>query len=245
MLHFLQSILVGQVDDHHRAVRRLSDAQQAGHRLCLQIGRPGQGMGGGGHLAETLPLGDHAVNDTGVLAVNAADAAQRFQFLQSPVHIPIPDHHSGVGHIHLERGHALGEHVLQLRPDALVPVVNGHVEAVVAEGAAIGLPVPQLQTVVQGLPLIGAGEVDDGGGAALESRTAAGVEVVCGGGARHVQIEVGMTIDKTGEQKTALHIHDPVRLRLQLAAHGDHLFVFHQKIGPLGAAAGHHAAALE
>ena len=50
-------------------------------------------------------------------------------------------------------------------------------EAVVAEGPAVGLLVPQLQAVVEGLPLVGAGEVDDRGGAALQGRPAAGVKI--------------------------------------------------------------------
>ncbi len=47
-----------------------------------------------------------------------------------------------------------------------VPIVNGHMEAVVAPALAVGLPVPQIQAVVERFALVGAGKVHNGGGAA-------------------------------------------------------------------------------
>ena len=188
-------------------------------------------MGGGGELSGGLPLGDHAVDDTGVLAVEAGDAPQPLQLLQRPVDVPVADHHGGIGEIHLERGDALGEHVRQLRPDGLVPVVDGHVEAVVAEGPAVRLLVPQVQAVVQGLALVGAGEVDDRGGAAPQGRPGAGVEIVRRGGVRHIQVKVGVGVDEAGEEETAGDIHLPVR-GLRSPAHPGDLLPVQQHVGP-------------
>ena len=56
-------------------------------------------------------------------------------------------------------------------------------------GAAVGLPVPQLQPVVQALPLVGAGEVHHGGGAAPQGRPGAGGEIV-GSCIFHIVVEV-------------------------------------------------------
>ena len=245
VLHLFQSFLVGQVDDDHRTVRRLGNPQETAHGLCLQIGRTAFRMAGGSQQSGGLLFGDHAVNNAGVFAVDTADAPQMPQLLQGPVHIPVPHHHGGVGHVHFEGGNPLTEHLRQLRPDGLGPVVNGHVEAVVAEGAAVSLLVPEVQTVLQAFPLVGAGEVDDGGGAALQGRTAAGGEIVRRGGVADVQVKVGVGVDKAGEQETALHIHRPVCRREDEAAHLLHLFALDKNIGSFRPAAGDDGAALE
>ena len=202
-------------------------------------------MTGGTHQPGGLFLSDHTVDDAGVLTVDTADAPQVTQLLQGPVHIPVTHHHGGVSHIHLKGGHALAEHLRQLRPDGFVPIVDGHVEAVVAEGAAVCFLMPKIQTVLQTLPLVGAGEVDDGGGAALQSRTAASGEIVRRGGVADVQIKVGVGVNKAGEQETALHIHRPVCRSEDQTAHLPDLFTLHQHVGPLGPPAGDDGTALE
>ena len=244
VVHLQQGLPVGEVDDDHRRVRCLGDPQQAAHRLSLQIGRSGAGMGGGGELSGGLLLGDHAVNDTGVLAVEAGDAPQPLQLLQCPVDVPVADHHGGIGEIHLERRDALGEHVRQLCPDGLVPVVDGHVEAVVAEGPAVCLLMPQVQSVVQGLALVGAGEVNDRGGAAPKGCPGAGIEVIRRGGVCHVQVKVGVGVDKTGEEEAAGHVHHLVR-RLGTPAHPGDLLAVQQQVGPPLPGAGDDGPALE
>ena len=104
---------------------------------------------------------------------------------------------------------------------------------------------PEIQTVLQALPLVGAGEVDDGGGAALQSRTAASGEIVRRGGVADVQIKVGVGVNKAGEQETALHIHRPVCRSEDQTAHLPDLFTLHQHVGPLGPPAGDDGTALE
>ncbi len=202
-------------------------------------------MAGGGQLPGGFFLGNQGVDDPGVLTVNAADAPQGLQLLQGEVEVPVPQQHGGIGHVHLERRNALGEHLRQLRPDALVPVVDGHVEAVVAEGLSHGLLPPAGKAGGQGLPLVGAGEVNDGGGSPPEGRPASRGEAVGGDGARHLQVEVGVGVDEAGEKDAASHVDDPVRLRLEPPAQGDHLLPLHQQVRPTDALAGDNAAALK
>ena len=118
-------------------------------------------------------------------------------------------------------------------------------EAVVAEGLSPGLLPPAGKARGQGLPLVGAGEVDDGGGAPPEGRPTARGKAVGGDGARHLQIKVGVGIDEAGEEDAAAHVDDPVRLRPEAPAQGDHLLPLHQQVRPPDAPAGNHAAALE
>ena len=149
-------------------------------------------------LARGLLLCDQRVDDTGILAVYAADAALLLQLLQRPVHGLVADHHGRVGHVHLEGGDALGVHVVYLTFDRLVPVVDGHVEAVVTGALAVRLLVPQTQAVVERLALVGAGKVNDGGGAAVERGAGAAGEIIRRGGVAHVQIKVGVRVDEAG-----------------------------------------------
>ncbi|MPM96326.1 hypothetical protein SDC9_143486 [bioreactor metagenome] len=187
------------MDDNHRAVRRLRNAQKTAHRLRLQIWGPGLGMGGGRQLSGGLFLGNHGVDHPGVFAVEAADAAKPPQGLQRAVNRPVAHHHGGIGKIHLKRGNSLSKHSRKLRLHGGVPIVDGHVKAVVAKSAAVGLFVPQIQPVLQRLPLVGARKVDHCGGTAPDRRPAAGGKIVRGGGIGYVQIKVGMGVDKAGE----------------------------------------------
>ena len=118
-------------------------------------------------------------------------------------------------------------------------------EAIVAEGLPPGLLPPAGQPAGQGLPLIGAGEVDDGGGAPPEGRPASRGEAVGGDGACHLQVEVGVGVDEAGEEDAALHVDDPVGLGLEPPAQRGHLLPLHQQVRPPDALARGHAAAFE
>ena len=228
--------------DDHRDIHRLGDAQEPGHGLRLQEIGPGPGMGADAHLPRGLLLGDQRVNDTAVFAVHAADASLFLQLLQGVIHGLVADHHGGIGHIHLERGDTGGVHIVDLRLDAGVPVVDGHMEAVVTAAVAVGLPVPKLQPLVQSLALVGAGEVHHRGGAAPQSRPAAGEKVVRRGGAAHVQVEVGVGVDEARQQKLPLHVDDGGLRRGDAAGHPEDLLVLHQHVRPAGPPSGHHRA---
>ena len=74
--------------------------------------------------------------------MHADDAAETLHLAQGVEHGLIADHHRGIGHVHFEGGDALVEHLGQLGADAVVPVVDGHVEAVVAAGLPVRLLMP-------------------------------------------------------------------------------------------------------
>ena len=118
-------------------------------------------------------------------------------------------------------------------------------EPIVAEGTAIRLFVPEIQTVLQAFSLVGAGKVDNRGGAALQGRAAAGGEIVCRGGVADVQIKMGVGVDEAGEQETALHIHRPVRRCQNETANLPDLFPVDKDVGPFRPPAGDDRAALE
>ena len=245
MLHLLEGLLVGEVDDHHRAVRRLGDTQQPADGLGFQARGTGQGMGGGRELPGSLPLGDHAIDDAGVLTVESGNAAQAPQLFQCPVNVPVADHHGWIGEIHFKRGDAGGEHVRKFCADGFIPVVDGHVEAVIAESPPVGLSMPEVQSVAEGFALVGTGEVDDGGGAAPQGRPAAGVKVIGGGGTGHIQIEMGVSVDKAGEEQAAGDIDHLGLAAIQLSPHLNDFFAVNTHVGPVHTGAGDHGAAFE
>ncbi len=139
----------------------------------------------------------------------------------------------------------MAEHFRQLCANGFVPVINGHVEAIVAVRPAIGLTVPELQSVLKAFTLIGTGKVNDGGGAAPQRRTAAESKIIRCSGAADVQIKVGMRVNKAGEQETALHILNAIGLSPNEAANLLDTAVFQKNIGPSGTPGGNNGAALQ
>ena len=232
--------------DHHGDVHGLRDVQQPSHGLRLQKVRPRPGVAAhAALLAGGLLLLDKGVDDPGVLTVYAADAAFLLQLFQRLVHQLVPDHHGRVCHVHLERGDALGVHIVDLAFNGIVPVVDSHVEAVVAGALAVRLLVPQPQTVVERLTLVGAGEIHDGGGAAPQRRPGAGGKIVRRGGVAHIQIKMGVGVDKAGHQQHTGGVHDLRVVHMDLPRHPPDLLAVHQHIRPPRALAGHHRAVLE
>ena len=230
------------MNNDHRGVRRLSDPQDTAHRLGLQIVRPGLGMACDGVFAHGFFLRHQRINDAAVLTMDAADAAADLQSFQSAVQVAVRQHHGGIGHVHFEGGNAGGEHIVQFALDAGVPVVDGHMEAVITVAVRRFFP-PQFQTVLQRFSLVGAGEVDDGGGAAPQRRTAAAFKIVGSGGIAHVQVKVGMGVDEAGQQQLAGHIY-LLRVRgIDLGRNGYDLLAVHQHICHRNSAAADHAAA--
>ena len=202
-------------------------------------------MGRDTHLPRRLLLGDERVDHAAVFAVDAADAALFLQLLQRPVHRLVADHHGRIGHIHLEGGDARGVHVVDLAGDVLVPVVDRHVEAVVAPGAPVGLLVPELQAVGERLALVGAGEIDDRGRSAVDGGETAAVKVVDGGRVRDVEVKVRVRVDKAGQKELARHV-DGLRQRVGDAARdADDLLPVDEDIRALRPLAGDDGAALE
>jgi len=112
-------------------------------------------------------------------------------------------------------------------------------EAVVAVALAVGLFMPEIKPVGKGFPFIGAGKVDDRRRAAADGAFAAAFKVVGRRGVAHVEIEVRVRVDKTGEEHAARHVDD-LALRGELgrdvAEHFD-LFPVDEHVGAAAAAA--------
>ena len=164
-------------------------------------------MGPGAHPSRRLRVGHQGADDAVVLAVDPGDASGLLQPQEGVVHVALRDHHGGVGHIHLEGGDPLLHHLPDLPGDALVPVVDGHVEAVVAGAAPLRLFTPAGEAGGQGLPLVRGGEVHDRRGAAPQGRPGAGGEVVGGDGAAYLQVEVRVPVDEPGEEELPGAVH--------------------------------------
>ena len=229
---------------HHRNPGNLRHLQKAVNGLRLQHAGPGAGVGIRPHEARFLPLLNERVNDVGIFAVDARDAAVFLHLLQGQENIPVADHHGRIGQVHFERGNSLPDHLRDFGNDLLVPVVDGHVEAVVAGRPARSLFVPQIQAVLQALALVGAGEVNDHGGAAQQRGAAAGFKVVRRGGIAHVEIKMGMCVDKAGKQQHPAAVHAPGVRRRQLRADAGNLLSVDQQICRERAAACDNGAAL-
>ena len=198
-----------------------------------------------GRLPLRLVLRDQRVDHARVFAVNARDTAVFFQLQQRGKQVLIADHHGGIRHVHLERWDTGGKHGRNFIFDALVPVVNGHVEAIVAAGPAVGLFVPEIKPVTQRLALIRAGEVDDHRCAAVDGAARAGVKVVGGRGVADVEVKMRMRVDKAGEEQLAAHVDDLCAIHCQSFADSSDLLAVHQHIRNAGACRRDDRAALE
>ena len=141
-LDLAQGCRRGQVDDHDGHIGHACQLQQTADGLGLGLRRAAEGVRRRGKRACRFLFGDERIDHAGVLAVHADDAAETLHLAQGVEHGLIADHHRGIGHVHFEGGDALVEHLRQLGADAVVPVVDGHVEAVVAAGLPVRLLMP-------------------------------------------------------------------------------------------------------
>ena len=178
-----------------------------------------------------------------VLTVDAHQSLRLPQPHKGAEHVPLRQHHGGVGHVHFEGGEALVHHLPHLPGDILVPVVDGHVEAVVTGALPLRFPPPPGQTGGKGLPLVRRGEVDDRGGAPPEGGPAAGGEVVGGDGARHLQVKVGVRVDEPGKEQPPGAVHRLGVSGGEVFSHGGNPLPLQQHVQPRHAPAGDHAAA--
>ena len=240
-----QRLLRAQMDDHDRRICHLADAQQMRHCLCLRRVRAALGMRARCKLPLRLMLLNERVDHACVFAVHACNAAVFFDLLQCVEQVLVADHHRGIRHVHLERRNPLLEHLGHFGLNFVVPVIDRHVEAVVAARPAVGLLVPKIEAVLEALSLVRAGEIDDHRRAAANGAARAGVKVVRRRRIAHVEVKMRVCIDKTREQKLSRHVdHGRFRAQDMLRDPLDLLAVY-QHVQLRRAAAGHHDTALE
>ena len=239
-LQLQEGFPAGDGAEDHRGVRRLGEVEEAAHGLGLRRLGMGHGIAGGAGLAggQALPL--HGGDEGAVLTVEGGDAAQALEVLEGQVQGPVVQ---GMGPVQVEAegGDTGGEDLRQLGSNGLVPAGEGHVEAVVTVGAAVGLPLAAAQGVRKGLVPLGAGEVHHRGGAAPEGGAGAGGEVIRRGGLA-AGTEVGPAIHKAGEEQAAGDIHRLVGAG-EPPAHLEDLLPLQQDIQAAGAVGVHDSAA--
>ena len=168
--------------------------------------------------------------------MNARDAAAYLQRLERAIYCAVADHHGGIGEVHLKRGDTGVEHRVKLRLDALVPVIDGHVEAIVAVALAVRLFMPEIKPVGKGFSFIGAGKVDDRRRAAANGAFAAAFKIIGRCGVAHVKVKVRVRVDKAGKERAARHIDD-LALRGEIGRDMADLFNFFTVDEHIGTAA--------
>ena len=120
-----------------------------------------------------------------------------------------------------------------------------NVETVVTGAPPLRLPPPPGQTGGKGLPLVRRGEVDDRGGAAPEGGPAAGGKGVGSNGTAHLQVKMGVAVNKAGEQQLAGAVH---HLGIRSGNMGLHLYnflIFYQDIQFLHTRSGYRRTAMQ
>ena len=219
----------------HRVARHLGQGQPTVHRLGFHHRRTGHGVSSRGQVPGR-PLGPDALGDhVAVFAVAAHDAALTGHRLHHLQGLAVGDAQVVVGQVDFVGGDALGGHIGQLGPDAGVPVLDGHMEAVVTGGTSVGTSVPGLQGGGQGAAPLGLGKVQHAGGAARQSRSGAGHPVVRRlVGQALVHLKVGVGVDKAGEHQLARCLDDLAALRGQVGADGGDFVPVDPQVGGHG-----------
>ena len=113
--------------------------------------------------------------------------------------------HIGIRHEDLEAGDALGDHRVHVVEPCVVraEVGDGHVQAVVDAGFALGLGAPGLERLGHWMSHGLQRKVDDHGGAADGRCARAPLVVVRADGAAEGHVEVGVDVDAAGEDEHA------------------------------------------
>jgi len=215
---------------HHVArhiAGKFADRGEPADRLALHLNRMGVLVVVGMSLAGRDPLPGQFVDESAVLGVEtdrATEAAGRLQRLEDLV---VLDHHGwAVGHVHLERRHALTRDSCHLVGTPGGPFQHSHVKGVVAPRFAGRLSLPVGESLGQRLALLRGREIHHQGGAAEHRCAGAGIEIVDGRGALGGQIEVGVSVDAARQHQAAAGVDQPVSGSLgDCAERGDLLTV--------------------
>src|SRR5665647_1952006 len=160
--YFLDGLPSAEVDDVVLGVEQLRDHGQPTERLALESRRSGALVVEGARVAAIQLLADECIDHQPILAVEADGGTRTRARREGGVDLVVVDHHRvPIGHIHLERGDPglddLGHLVSELR----APLRHRQVEAVVGDGAALGLFVPPAHTLHETLAVELGCEVED------------------------------------------------------------------------------------
>lgn len=197
------------VHDVQRRPGDLGEPDGAVGRLRLQEGLADLAVEAGVGLAAGEGLLDEDVDRDAVLGVHHDQAAVLGGALHGAQDLSVVGvEDAGVRHELLEGGHPLLHQQVHLLERLLVHVGDDHVEAVVDGAVALGLGVPGVQALAQGVPDALDGEVDDGGRAAPGGGAGAGLEGVGGVGAAEGHLHVGVPVDAARNDVLAARVDD-------------------------------------
>lgn len=147
-------------------------------------------------LAAGQGLFDEDVDGDAVLGVHHDQPAVGGAALHGAQDLPVVAvEDARVGHEQLEGRDALPHQEVHLLEGALVDVREDHVEGVVDGALAVGLVVPGVEALAQGVAHALDGEVDDRCGAAPGGGPGSGLERVRGRGAAERELHVGVRVD--------------------------------------------------
>ena len=227
--NLFQAQLAGQMHHMDGRVHHGSDVANTIDGFSLQIigladGVTGRG-GDTGVQNFLLQDGDQGT----ILAVDTADAVDGLQLLQDLHGGNVIDGNAicGVG---LVGGDAFFSHGLDLSLGALVPVGDGHMDAVVA-GNVLSQILPDFHGVDQGVAILLGSHVHAGGGTAADSAAGAGLKVIGSVTQCIHQVQMGVAVNKAGENDAAVAVNDLVILgNGQICADSSDLVVFHSQV---------------
>ena len=239
-------VAAGGVDDVERDADDLGDAQGPIGGLAFDLGRPRQRMALGADDARVEGGLLQVRDEVAVLGMHEADPAEIADAAEALDEHAVVDHDRAlVGHEVLEAGHARGDDLGHLLPDAVAPGGHRHVEGVVGGRLGGAFP-PDPEGLEHALVRRGNREVDDRRGAAGRRRRGARQEVVGGDGAHEGQFHVGVRVDAAGHHVGAAGVDGRGaggRVEI-LADRGDGL-ADHQHVGAAFILGGDHGAATD
>ena len=200
----LQRVARREVDDVHRHLRRLGQADDAVRRLALEHRIAGDAVVEGIGLAVGHEVGGHDVDGQPVLRMHHDQPAVLGGLLHRPEdRAVVAVEHAGIGGEQLEVGDALRDQLVHLGQGRVVDVRHDHVEAVVDDGVALGLRMPRIQAGAERCPARLDGEVDDRRRPAERRGPRPRLERVLREGAAERQLHVGVHVDRARDDPGA------------------------------------------
>ena len=175
----IERVFASEMHDINRHAGNLSHRNCAVHGFSLSLGGPRERVING----RRLPLGQRLlhddVNDGTVLRVHADQRAVLRRLPQRLEDGAVVDHERvGIGHEHLEAGHALAHQVVHIFQARVSQIGHDHVQPVVDARFAFGLLPPCVERVAHFGSARLDREVDDCGGATDRRRARAGLKIV-------------------------------------------------------------------
>ena len=185
------------------------------HALGLGLGRTSERVILRRRLAIRQCLLDDGIDDDAILGMHADQptvlARHAHRFEDGGV---IDQKHSRIGHEQFEARNSLIDHRPHLRQPLVRQIGADEMEPIVDRRLPIRLGVPRIHSLLQRLPLVLHGKVDDGGSPPMRRRNGPRLERVGRRSPPKRQLHVRMRIDPTRDHQPPLGVDDRVRIHL-------------------------------